>query len=233
MKVKTTQNKVSFVIFVIILALFLSLFVFIYTHEYYPVKGQSMYPTINSSGTDTNGVYVDTNNKGEFQDVVVATTEEGTTVIKRIMGFDGDLVGFIADENGDVYFYRIPNGEENYEDCLQSFKVEESYLKSIQGNKQQQEAFEIMLSKQIENKVFVMDKVNQKFYEFYQVPQNKVFLMGDNRGNTTDSSTKYGGIPYQNIIGKVDYMVVNNYFQVFEILFKIITFKGSNIWKLV
>ena len=227
-KIKTIQNKGSYVIFAVVMALFLSLFVFIYTHEYYPVKGQSMYPTINASGTDTNGVYVDVNNKGEFQDVVVATTEEGTTVIKRIMGFEGDKIGFIADENGVVNFYRIPNGVENYEDCLQSFKVNESYLNDIQGNIIQQQYFEILLTKEPENKIYIMDKVNQKLYGFYQIPQNEIFLMGDNRGHTTDS-TSYGGLPLQNIIGKVDYMVVNNYFQVFEILFKIITFKGSNI----
>ena len=55
--------------------------------------------------------------------------------------------------------------------------------------------------------------------------------MGDNRGHTIDSSD-YGSLPVDNILGKVDYMVKNNYLQVFEILFKIITFKGSNIWRL-
>lgn len=230
-KTKTIWKKISFVITSIVVALFLSLFVFIYTHEYYPVTGQSMYPTINGSGFDENGVYINPNNKGSFQDIVVAETEDGTTVIKRILGLEGDLVSFIKDVDGNTYFYRIPAGtqQSEYENNLSAFKLNETYLYDISGNEIQKEHFDKMLSKESENKVFVMS--NYTFYEFFQVPEGEIFIMGDNRGHTTDSSD-YGSLPVDNILGKVDYMVKNNYLQVFEILFKIITFKGSNIWRL-
>ena len=229
-KTKSIWSKISFVVCSILIALFLSLFVFIYTHEYYPVTGQSMYPTINGNGVNENGVYVNPYFMGEYQDIVVAKTDDGTTVIKRLLGLEGDKIGFIEEANGEVHFYRIPSGtiQSEYENNLASFKVEEDYVEDIYGNRTQKSHFDSMLLDRQENKVFIYDRVSNTFHEFYEVPKGEVFLMGDNRGHTTDSST-YGSISIDNIIGKVDYMVKNNYLQVFEILFKIITFRGSNI----
>ena len=85
-----------------------------------------------------------------------------------------------------------------------------------------------MLAGERENIVFIINKNEQLVYPFFKVPENEVFIMGDNRGHTTDSSD-YGSLPIENVIGKVDYLVKNNYWQVFDIILKIITFKGSNI----
>ncbi len=231
-KTKTIWNKISFVTCSILVALFLSLFVFIYTHEYYPVTGQSMYPTINGNGVDENGVYVNPMDTGEFQDIVVAIADDGKTVIKRLLGFEGDIVGFIEEDNGEVCYYRIPAGtsEQEIKNNLSNFKVQEDYVQDKSGNKIQMKYFENMISsyEEEQNKVYIFDNQNIHIYTFYKIPENEVFIMGDNRGHTTDSSS-YGSLPAERIIGKVDYMVKNNYLQVFEILFKIVTFKGSNI----
>ena len=45
-----------------------------------------MYPTINANGIDEDGVYVNPYNKGSYGEIVVAKTETGTTVSKRVLG---------------------------------------------------------------------------------------------------------------------------------------------------
>ena len=222
-------KKISYVICSIFIALFLSLFAFIYTHQYFPVTGQSMYPTINANGIDEDGVYVNPYNKGSYGEIVVAKTETGTTVIKRVLGLEGDIVGFVEEDNG-TYFYRIPAGteREEYENNLINYKVVEPYISDISGNSTQKKHFESMLAGERENIVFIINRNEQLVYPFFKVPENEVFIMGDNRGHTTDSSD-YGSLPIENVIGKVDYLVKNNYWQVFDIILKIITFKGSNI----
>ena len=188
-----------------------------------------MYPTINANGIDEDGVYVNPYNKGSYGEIVVAKTETGTTVIKRVLGLEGDIVGFVEEDDG-TYFYRIPAGtkREEYENNLINFKVVEPYISDISGNSTQKKHFESMLAGERENIVFIINKNEQLVYPFFKVPENEVFIMGDNRGHTTDSSD-YGSLPIENVIGKVDYLVKNNYWQVFDIILKIITFKGSNI----
>lgn len=204
----------------IFIALFLSIFVFVYSHEYYPVIGQSMCPTINRNADEENGVYVDTSNKGSFQNVVVAKspTDSEKTVVKRIVGMPGDKLSFI-EIDGITELYRIASG------TTEIIKVSEPYIKNLEGNTHHKYTLENVNPNL---KTFEFVRFNDTIQKFIVVGENEVFLMGDNRGNSTDSTT-YGSVPQSNIVGKVDYLVTNSYVQVFEILFKIITFKGSNI----
>ena len=225
-------KKVSYVICSIFIALFLSLFAFIFSHQYFPVTGQSMYPTINANGFDEDGVYVNPFNKGSYGEIIVAKNKSNTTVIKRLLGLEGDIIGFVEEDDG-VYYYRIPAGtpKKEYENNLKNYKVIEPYVHDIEGNKSQKSIFEnMLLDTDSENVVYVYDRTELYMYKFYKVPEDSIFIMGDNRGagHTTDSA-EYGALPVANIIGKVDYLVKNNYWQVFDIILKIITFKGSNI----
>ena len=221
MKTKSSFWKnFSFVLSAIICAVFLSAFVFIYTHEYYPVVGSSMSPTINKYSDTYNGVYVNSANKGTFQSIVVlkSPADDAKTVVKRIVGLEGDKIGFVEHE-GSVKLCRVKAGENQAE------LVDEPYLANFLGNLHQKEILEDW-NKECKNYVSVT--YNNTEYNFVEVEENEVFVLGDNRGHSTDSCS-YGSVPISNIIGKVDYMVTNNFLQFFEIVIKIITFKGSNI----
>ena len=164
---KRALKIISLCLGAIVIALFLSIFVFVYSHEYYPVVGQSMSPTINKEENSENGVYVNPNDKGTFQQVVVAksVTDPDKTVVKRILGLAGDKLAFVETE-GVVELYRIPNGENT------PVKVDEPYLKNFDGNKLHKQTLE---SSKLDKKNFEYISVNNVAQKFIIVGENEVF----------------------------------------------------------
>lgn len=176
-----------FVILCTIVAISMIAFQFIFDSA--PVIGQSMYPTFNATGADLDRVYINNYAKVTYGDVVVLSIQEwgsheSKNIIKRVIGLEGDSIGFVYDKQQDVY-YVTRNGE----------KIEEPYLLNYAGNAKKYQEF------------LLMGENNENFdpdTQVYTVPKGEIFVLGDNRSNSIDSGVR-GSFSMEEIWGRVDY----------------------------
>ena len=179
-----------FLIFCVFVAIFVFMVNFVY--ETAPVSGPSMENTFNQYGDDLNDtVIINTLMKYNYGDIVVVdvTKKNSKTKefhIKRIVGMPGDVID-IVDVDGNYYLER--NGK----------IVDEKYIKSRVGMIRTHEKFEIL-----QRDIMWADSFNSagKFV----VPEGEIFVLGDNRANSEDSSIK-GSYKKDQVIGKVQYVV--------------------------
>lgn len=179
-----------FLVFCIIMASFIFLVNVVY--ETAPVSGPSMENTFNRYGDDMNDtVIINTFLKyGNGDIVVIDVTKENSSTkefhIKRIVGMPGDIID-IVEKNGDYYLER--NGE----------IIEEKYIKARVGMLRTYEKFQIL-------KTVVRFKPAFNSEGKFIVPKDEVFVLGDNRANSEDSSI-VGSYHKDQIVGKVQYVV--------------------------
>lgn len=158
------------------------------------VKGRSMLPTYNSSGGEDT-VYV---HKGDYNygDIVIIKLE-GKSIIKRVIGLGGDRIEL-----------KFVNGE--YRVFRNDTMLEEDYIYSISGN--------------ISTYHNLRDYKNENPECFegntFVVGENQIFALGDNRGDSRDSSY-YGAFDVSQISGKVYYSVDSNSNRTLSIFFQI------------
>lgn len=198
-----TFVNVLFVIAFLFVSLSL-LFNFLFIHS--TVYDISMQPTFNNEINETTKegydayhdyVIVSKFNKGTNGDVVLLLSQENRTIIKRIIATAGQTVT-LAKNDATTYCYYV-NGKELTEDYLGDnyLEMDAEYFNdfcSLQG---------------------VEVGVNEASFI---VPENGVFVLGDNRGHSLDSHIN-GAYDAQKIVGKVIYSYKYN-----ETLF-------SSLWK--
>ena len=191
------MGNLMFVFFIVVFLIFM-LFSTVYTGI--SIKGPSMMPLLNEEYKD----YPDKEDVGYYRevkrynygDIVIASSGDGKQIIKRVIGLPGDYIEIKKYNDGFYYVYR--NG----------FRVEEDYILSRYG----------------------MTLSNELFDEYcgghITVGANQLFIMGDNRGDSKDS-TYYGCFNYDEIDGRVDYIVeadeipfVSIFLQLFFPMFK-------------
>lgn len=98
-------------------------------------------------------------------------------IIKRVIGLPGDTIEIKLDIVG---YYRVfRNGK----------MLNESYLGDLTGNTKKHEEF-----------------VSHYGKESVTVGDNEVFVLGDNRSNSSDSA-QHGCFSFNDIVGRVDYLV--------------------------
>ncbi|GGC90538.1 signal peptidase I [Thalassobacillus devorans] len=137
------------------------------------VEGPSMLPTLENNDHLIVSKINYTLGKPERFDIVVFHATERRDYIKRVIGVPGDHV---AVENDELYI----NGE----------RVAEPYLK---------ERKEQLAENQILTQDFTLEQVTDEGYE--TVPEGHVFVLGDNRNNSTDSRM-FGVVPMDQIVGE-------------------------------
>lgn len=155
------------------------------------VEGSSMYPTLNAEYTTTNNkyatdvVYLWKTNNVETKDIIVfdaapyinATTT--TYYIKRVIAVGGDT----------LQFKRVQSSSDtsmlHYEIYINGNKYNEDYINETIKYRNESLIPECVLSEEI-----------------ISIPENKVFVMGDNRNNSRDSR-EIGLISTEHITGKV------------------------------
>jgi signal peptidase I len=149
------------------------------------VEGPSMMPTFNkdylTSPNKEDVVYYRAVDSYEYGDVVVARVEDnGTTkdIIKRVVGLPGDYIEIKKHSDGYYYLYR------------NAIRIEEDYI----YNYAEMELSNWWFDRLTEGKGHIT------------VGAREMFIMGDNRGNSKDS-TQYGCFHYDNVLGVVDYVV--------------------------
>ena len=148
------------------------------------VEGQSMEPTLQNS--DQMLLSSLPYNNPEFGDIVVITGVHTDPLIKRVIGVPGDTI-YIDPVNGDVYRNDV---------ILDEPYIRETFIGKTKDGQTK------------------MGTPAYRLSERFTVPEDAVFVMGDNRGASLDSRQIYeyknGCIPLKHVVGKVLYRVSPN-----------------------
>ena len=142
------------------------------------VQGKSMYPTLNEE-VENDRVIVDktclfNKNFNKGDVIIFESYDEGKLYIKRIIGMPGDKVEI---KDGAVYVNDNKINENYLPNKTKTYPLHEDYLF---GESKKREPMKVI------------------------VPENHVFVLGDNRGGSTDSR-KIGPINMNRIKGKALY----------------------------
>ncbi len=145
------------------------------------VVGSSMYPTLNSKSNSSDIVYIFKQKQYRRGDIVVLeknNTQSSSDVIKRVIGLAGEKISIKKDSDG---YYKV---------FINDIVYEEDYIANINAMKTCYTNFENYLTK------------NNITTNYIIVPENEVFVLGDNRGVSYDSSS-YGTRKTSEIEGRV------------------------------
>ena len=202
-KTKKGNKLLSFVkatILIILLAICATTIYFNTTHEMFIVYGPSMAPTLNNAACGENdtidSVFVSKVKSYTRGDIIVANRnygiegQEAKYVIKRLIAVGGDKIK-IETIDGYNRIVIIKGGE------TEQTVLDEPYLVDYSVNSTLKIGFDFLV-----NEYHIILDENQ----FYEIPQNHVFYMGDNRTNSRDCLS-YGPKSVDVIVGKVDYII--------------------------
>ena len=194
----------AFIVICAIIALFIIGFEIM--HDSAPVYGVSMQPTLNSQGaTKSDIVYINNFATFTYGDIVVIKKQssiDSDHIIKRVIGMAGDTIDIKQDDDGEVYVYR--NGKKLVEDYI--YNVKTSGDPNNLGMRQTLENFIALRVASRESdgtSTAVFDKNGRLV-----VQKDQVFVLGDNRGRSIDSSVD-GPFSVDEVVGVVDYIIPN------------------------
>lgn len=172
------------------------------------VNGSSMYPTLNNNyGSKKNDVvFVNMYDKDlDYEDIVVVNTDS-EKIIKRLIGLAGDKINIVridSEESGNSKYCLERNGkiiEENYI----NIKISPSTPAiSENGMDKTFEQFEELRKTKAENFEGIDEEGNGT--GAFVVPDNSIFVLGDNRAVSRDS-TSYGAFSLDKLVGKVEHI---------------------------
>jgi len=191
--------------YAVILLLCLVYYFFV-THKCYSVVGESMLPTIQSDGQ---GAYVGLESEYTYSDIVVCYNDEHTRLIKRLIAFGGDKIGYYY--NSEIEFYEVAV---IYKDSQTVEILQEDYVSNKDGNAISYNNF---ITKNLDEKIFEFIEYENQLIQFLVIPDGYVYILGDNRAVSRDCST-YGALSDDFMIGKVELIVTYDYTQVFTII---------------
>ncbi|MDD3231986.1 MAG: signal peptidase I, partial [Clostridia bacterium] len=179
---------------------------FIATHNFYPIVGASMLPTIQEEGQ---GCFIDMGSDVEHGDIVAAFAKSHTRVVKRVIAKDGDLVGYYHNPETGYYETALI-----YKGSNEVTILKEDYIFAKNDNAI---SHYNLITWNLDSKEFEFRGYEGQAIQFLIVPENHYYILGDNRGNSSDSSW-YGTINRSLIVGKVDMVVDLDSFYLAEII---------------
>lgn len=187
---------------------------FFSTHTYYRIQGASMEPGIARSGYSC---YITPQLSYTYGDIVIAYDQEKhqNPVIKRIIATGGDKVGFYLNttpaQSGFQYnFYQIILIKKHNPTPI-LLKEEYLYAGITNPTLQNEKLANNLYSYQdFLNSPAIAQNLTDFFYngqviKLLQLAENEIFILGDNRKVSEDSSN-YGPVQLTSIQGKVEYI---------------------------
>ena len=148
-----------------------------------------MYPTLNVIQNTSDVVYIMHQNVYRRGDIVVLhknNIQSSKDAIKRIIAVGGETVAIKQDHDG---FYRV---------FINNEALDESYISSLNDMKKCYEHFQTYL------------KNHNIISDYITLEENEIFVLGDNRASSYDSSS-YGARTINEIEGKVVFVVPHFY----------------------
>ena len=213
-EIKKKTNKlwkiIANVLFVMLLVVCVSVFAFRYVYIETPVIGASMYPTLNNTEhNDT--VFINTKKKGTVGDIVVVDSYkagvslEQNYIIKRVIAIGLQRVDLRFDGDELVIYIDGERLVEQYE-TNPARKVSNAYPYIYN-------AFQSYLSQHSDSIDVNADGL--------LVPEGCIFVLGDNRQNSTDSAS-FGPISTESVLGRVDIIVNPGEFKLGKIIISLL-----------
>ena len=194
----------SLLVFAFIICSIVLVYKFIYIET--PVIGASMYPTLNNTEYNDTAL-INSTQKGDVGDIIVLDlsktdiTEDNSYIIKRIIATEGQRVDLrYVDDKLCVFVDNIALQED--------YTTNDAFIENG-NNPYLYRAFTTYLTTHT-------DSIDYNS-EGLLIPEGMVFIMGDNRKNSTDSAT-FGPVPVEAIVGRVDAIVKHGESKVTKIL---------------
>lgn len=147
-------------------------------------------------------------------------TQPDTDYIKRLVGLPGDVIQM---KDGKL----IINGE-----VLPNSRIEDFYDERPGGSIAQIKRYKETLPNGITYEI--LDEIDggpADNTDFFVVPEDKYFFMGDNRDNSADSRVAIGYVPKENLIGRAEVIFFSNETPIIKIWEWVTTFRENRFWK--
>ncbi len=204
MKIKPSNNLwwAKRLIDVLLYTIIIWIVIFLLVYDSAVVYDISMQPTLNADSgvVDTDMVYYNRLAQYKHGDIVIIQQEEDM-IIKRVIAVSGDKIRYQY-ENGKYVLYR--NNELVYEDYVK----EDITIEKMSQSKNSLQYIDDSDATGYNPLATLKKNQPQNFDNNgnYVVPEDKVFVLGDNRLHSTDSKT-HGGYNTSSIVGVVEMVI--------------------------